>query len=296
MNGAQILRFAACAALLGTAATGNAETLQNDGFVAEGGVGYQQGFVTGEEGAVQLTLPNPELFYRLDAVQFLFGGNKTTSETVTVSIYESSTTPTPGAPLYSGDYQVTGSTSLAEVDLTAENILVKGAFRVGIRFQHDGDPSIARDDDGSINASMNFMKTQLGWTQSDLFGLTGDWVIRGIVLQQGGGGGGADAGPVGTPDAGGGGGGGGLDAGIADSCSLNSDCSLGSYCGADFSCAVDCRADVDCSDGMSCEPALGRCSKPKSSGGCTSSGGSPGGPLAAGLLLLSLLTLRRRRE
>jgi MYXO-CTERM domain-containing protein len=86
----------------------------------------------------------------------------------------------------------------------------------------------------------------------------------------------------------------GPDAGTGAACSLNSDCALGSYCGDDSTCAIDCRNDIDCTGDMSCEPAIGKCEKKSSGGGCNTGGSSPIGSGAAGLLLFGLFALRRR--
>jgi len=161
---------------------GAADTLlQNDGFTAGGSAVFQGGFVSGEIGAVRLVPPGP-FPMQLKKVQFLFGGASST-QIITLHVYQDSGGAAPGPQLYSGDFQVTGSdTAMQEIDLSAESILVNAAFRVGIQFQHDGYPSIARDDDGSINAASNFIYASgLGWYQSSVFGLTGDWIVRAIV-------------------------------------------------------------------------------------------------------------------
>jgi hypothetical protein len=64
----------------------------------------------------------------------------------------------PGTQLYQGDDTLTGSDdAFSVIDLTASNVFVSGSFRVGIEFQHDGVPSIARDDDGTIRTTRNFI-------------------------------------------------------------------------------------------------------------------------------------------
>ena len=164
--------------------------LQNDAFVDGQSAGFQGGFAAGEIGAVRLTPPGP---FPMDVtrVQLLFGG-ATTTQTVTLRIWDDSAgTGTPGAELYHGDYQLTGSdTLLQELDLTGQGVQVTGPFRVGIEFQHGGAPSIARDNNG-INAARNFIFAPgLGWFDSAVFGLTGDWIIRAGVQPSGGGTGG----------------------------------------------------------------------------------------------------------
>lgn len=170
-------------------ATAQETTLQNDGFVDGQAVGFQGGFVADEIAASRFT-PTGTGPWRLNRVRFLFGGS-TSTVTFTLRVYaDAAGTNAPGAELYSGDYQVTGSdVLLQEIDLTSENVTVTGTFRVGIEFQHNGAPSVARDGDGTINASRNFIYTPSipGWFQSNLFGLSGDWVIRAVVQPTSGG-------------------------------------------------------------------------------------------------------------
>src|SRR5262249_21341113 len=77
------------------------------------------------------------------------------------------------------------STLLQEIDLVSSGVIVTGQFRVGIEFQHDGLPSVAKDVDGNIQATRNFIFAQgIGWVQSNVLGLNGDCVIRAVVAPQ----------------------------------------------------------------------------------------------------------------
>lgn len=183
--------------LVATAAhTAAAEVLlKNDGFVDGGTAVFQGGFVTSEIGAVRL-IPAGPFPMRVNRVQFLFGPNPVT-QTITLHVWDDAAgTNDPGTELFSGDFQVTGSTTAwQEINLASDNVLVAGQFRIGIEFQHDGAPSIARDDDGNIQAPRNFIYTPSvpGWFQSNLFGVSGDWIIRAYVDT-------ASAPPPGQPD------------------------------------------------------------------------------------------------
>jgi len=153
--------------------------LKNDGFVDGQAVGFQGGFITGEIGASRL-VPTGTGPWTVNRVQLLFGG-AIGIQTITLHIWaDGAGTTNPGTELFLGDYQLVASNeALQEIDLILEEIQVTGPFRVGIEFQHDGLPSIARDGDGTINASRNFiLASGFGWVQSSLFGLTGDWIIR----------------------------------------------------------------------------------------------------------------------
>lgn len=180
---------------LGSYAAAQETTLQNDGFVDGQPVGFQGGFVADEIAASRF-LPTGTGPWQLKRVQFLLGGS-TSTVTVTLRVYnDAAGTTNPGTEIFSGDYLINGSdVAMQEVDLTAENVSVSGQFRVGIQFQHSGLPSVARDGDGTITASRNFIYTPSvpGWFQSSLFGLTGDWVIRAVVQPSTPGGGGTGA-------------------------------------------------------------------------------------------------------
>ncbi len=286
----------AVAAVLGlaSASVASAETLQIDGFVDGQAAGFQGGFASGEEGAVRLSAPNAGT-WKLDNVQLLFGG-ATSTQTVTLTVYSDTGATDPGGVLFSADYQLTGANdALSEIDLSGDNVTFSGDVRVSIGLQHAGFPSLARDDDGTIDATRNFLKAgDLGWFPSNVLGLTGDWVIRANATEQGGGpdidagpsSSDPDAGMIGSPDGG---------APSDDTCALNSDCTNGSYCGANSVCTFDCRADIDCASDTVCDE-VGRCVEPEStdSGGCNSSGSTPlGGMLAA--LFMSFLLFRRRQ-
>lgn len=181
-------------ASIGAAPAAAQETLlQNDGYVDGQPVGFQGGFVAGEMAGSRFT-PSGTGPWRVNRVQFLFGG-ATSTQTITLRIYDDTAgTSAPGAQLFFGDYQVTGSNSaMQEIDLVVDNVQVPGQFRVAIEFQHSGTPSVARDGDGTINPTRNFIYSPSipGWFQSNLFGLTGDWVIRAAVQPVAGGGPGA---------------------------------------------------------------------------------------------------------
>jgi len=156
--------------------------LQNDSFTS-GAVGFQAGFATGDIGAVRLVPPGP-FPMPLTKVQFLFGGDPGTgAEAITLHIWDDSAgTLTPGAELFSKDYFPSSSnTALQEIDLSAEGISITGPIRVGLEFLQDGLPCIARDNDGTITASRNFIYSGGTWVHSSDFFVAGDWIIRAVV-------------------------------------------------------------------------------------------------------------------
>ena len=275
--------------------------LKNDSFNGSGQVGIQQGFVAGEIGASRFVAPSAGRTLQMVTVYF---GGSTAQQTVTLRVYDDSGPgPAPGAELFSADFQLTGSDSaLSSMDLNGMNVVVPQQFRVGIEFQHAGVPSIARDTDNTIAADKNYMYANLGlgsnWYRSQTAGLTGDWIIRATVSDNGGGG--IDAGvidaPSGGPDAsnpgpdGGGGGG---------TCAGNGDCAVGSYCDPDLhTCTFDCRNDSDCGSSDQCN-SLGQCvAADGEAGGCcsTGTGGGVAGSLSLGTAVALLLARRRRNR
>ncbi|MFT7699501.1 MAG: hypothetical protein ACI8S7_001329, partial [Candidatus Krumholzibacteriia bacterium] len=162
--------------------SGGTETLANDSWLDGGGASFQGGFVTGEIAASRFTPANTNP-WSLDKIQFLFGG-AATQQTVTLKIWDDSAgTLNPGSEIYSADYLLTGGDFLQEIDLTSASLNVSEAFRVGLVFQHNSFPSVARDDDG-ITAARNFIMVTAGtWSDSQSLGLTGDWVLRAVVSQ-----------------------------------------------------------------------------------------------------------------
>lgn len=164
--------------------------LKNDGFVDGQPVGFQGGFVVGEMAGSRLTPAGP-FPMQVTRVQFLFGGASGT-RTVTLHVWnDTGGGSTPGTEIFSNDYSVTASdVAMQEIDLSGDGVFVNGTFRVGIEFQHSGYPSVARDGDGNIQAARNFIYASMGaWFDSQLFGLSGDWIIRAGVQPLGGGGG-----------------------------------------------------------------------------------------------------------
>ncbi len=180
-----------------TATATHAQELRVDGFESGAAAGFQAGFVSGEMGAVRLTTPTNDT-YRLDAVTLLFGPSSE-QRNITLRIYEdnafSGDFDQPGTPLFSGNFSLLGSAEqFSVIDISSEGIQVEGTFRVALQFNHDGSPAIARDTDGTVDSTRNFIFAEgFGWVSSSILGVNGDWVIRARVRNIGGGE--EDAGP-----------------------------------------------------------------------------------------------------
>lgn len=259
--------------------------LQNDGFKDNQAVGFQAGFVAGEQGASRF-VPLTAGPHRVEKISLLFGGN-TATQTVTLNVYDDSGLAiVPGALLYSGQFMLQGANDiLNEIELTQFAITVPGPFRVGIEFHHAGAPSIARDGDGNIMTDRNWIQfADDTWHESSTLGLAGDWIIRATVMATESGG---DAGPGPGPDAG------------TETCALNSDCPNGQYCGSEEECTFDCRIASDCASDQECD-STGQCitgdgevaGNGDSGCGCRSAG--TGAPLAAVLIFLIAFAARHR--
>jgi len=286
------MRVSVLVAMLTMARAAAAQELANDGFVDGGNASFQGGFVAGEQAASRFVLPAAGT-YRIIGVKFLFGPSAT-NETITIHIYnDTAGTDAPGAEIFNMDYAVTGSaTAFQMADLSADNVATSGTFRVGIQLMNAGDPSVARDTDGTIAQDKNFIFASggVGWVRSSTLGVQGDWIIRAIVAPTGGtpdGGTTPDASTP-MPDASGG-----------ATCHVTSECPTGQYCDrAHMTCTYDCRIDADCAANQMCT-SLGMCAARPDSGGCATDGSlaahPPGWVLLIGLLPLAAAVLRRRK-
>jgi hypothetical protein len=267
--------------LLAFARVSAAQELANDSFVDGGNAAFQGGFITGEQAASRFVLPASGSF-RVTGVKFLFGGAATT-QTITLHIYtDTAGTDAPGSEIFTMDYMVTGNDAVFYLaDLSQDGVTVSGTFRVGIQFQHDGLPSVARDTDGTIAADKNFIFTSGSWTRSSTLGVTGDWILRAIVQ------------PVGaTPDAGSSPDGASSqpDASTGAQCHVTSECPTGQYCDrVHMSCTYDCRIDADCASSQMCN-SLGQCIARPDSGGCAVATPPSRAPRAIVLLVALILT------
>ena len=165
-------------------AAGSVE-LRLDGWESGQNAGFQGGFAAGEIAAVRLAPPEPGL-HAVTRISFLFGGDTGTRNIVLRIWDDGAGELTPGLEIFAREYQVTGSNvAIQEIDLSNEGVFVSGPFRVGIEMTAGGFPGPARDDDGSIAASDNFILADIfGWLNSNLLGVTGDWIIRAEVEQQ----------------------------------------------------------------------------------------------------------------
>ena len=163
-----------------------ADVTGNDVWEPSQNLIFQAGFAPNEIAAARLT-PLGAGSRQLTRVLFLYGGTYFTGP-VTLHVWaDDGGTLDPGTELYSAVHQLTGGSGMQSIDLTSEGITVDGDYRVGLEFAHFSLPSVGRDDDG-LTAGRNFIYASTGtWFDSGTFGLTGDWVIRGVDVPAGGG-------------------------------------------------------------------------------------------------------------
>jgi hypothetical protein len=167
-------------------ALAHATELVNDGWSDGQAAVFQAGFVSGEIGAARFVPAGP-CPCSVRNVTLLYGGAVAT-RTVRLHLWEDGAGGwVPGPELFTWDYELTGADDAIQlIDLSGDGVFVNGPFRVGIEFLDGGLPSIARDDDGDIQGGSNSIRDSLlGWVDSSLLGLTGDWIIRAEIEEQG---------------------------------------------------------------------------------------------------------------
>ncbi len=200
-------------ATLFLASAASADTYQNDSIETGGTAGFQAGFITGEMGAACFTPPASAYPIRITAVRFFFGGDGDgQSRFINIRIFKGGGGSPPGELITSIDdvEAISSTTELNEIDLTANGITVTEPWCVAIEMTFPGLPSIARDDDGTVDRGNNWIYgidpltgTASGWTESQNFLVQGDWIIRTVGNPNGGGGVGPGSDAGGTPDGGG---------------------------------------------------------------------------------------------
>ncbi|MFK8031821.1 MAG: hypothetical protein AB8G18_16410 [Gammaproteobacteria bacterium] len=155
--------------------------LKNDDFVSGATATFQAGFVVNEVAAVRL-VPPVACPCTVTSVSLLFGGSSQTRQMGLQIWDDSSGGASPGILLFDGDVTLTGSNiNFQQIDLLTSPVTVSGPFRVGLRFNHSGTPTVATDQDGTINATANFILANVGglvWFPSALLGVSGDFIIR----------------------------------------------------------------------------------------------------------------------
>jgi hypothetical protein len=164
----------------------SATELINDGWSDGQPANFQGGFISNEIGAARFVPAGPCPCF-VSQITLLYGGAAQV-RMVRVHIWEDGGGGmAPGPEITVGDFELTGAdNALQLIDLSDRGVFVNGPFRVGIEFFDDGFPSIASDADSTNQAGTNFIfAAGLGWVESSFFGVTGDWIIRATIEEQG---------------------------------------------------------------------------------------------------------------
>lgn len=168
--------------------------LLNDGWSTNAPVVFQGGFDAGECWA-STYVPEPEHYpFAIDSVLMLVGGSERGAEDFELGVWTVDEDGVPDAEIDSAIVSLTGlDNDLDTVLLSAAAIevpeITEGSFAVVVCLAaHDGYPAIARDEDGALDhPDRNWIRTIDGqWHPSGDLGLTGDWIMRAVILPSGG--------------------------------------------------------------------------------------------------------------
>lgn len=203
------------ATLLLADAQAGSRWLQNDGWSDGAKAAFQGGFVNGECWGSVYVPGSGDYPFTLEKVRMLVGGSSS-SQLFSIYFYQLIGETFSGASLLGSEaIYVTGSTSawnevtVAELKLGLPSIS-SGYVGVAVCLEeHSGYPAIARDVDGSVNNSRNYIYSSGVWLPSYLYGLAGDWIMRLCIKGDG-------VSDEGCSSTGGGGDGGASDGGASD--------------------------------------------------------------------------------
>lgn len=164
--------------------------LFNDGWIDGNNVSLQGGFVQDECWA-SVYVPDEDHYpFVVDAVRMLVGGADVDDTfPFTLSLYTVDGENRPDMEIGTASVDLTGMAGDFDVvNLGVAGIespvITEGNFAIAVCFSsHDGFPGIAADSDGGLDyPDRNWIFSGGTWTQSGDFGLTGDWIMRAVVL------------------------------------------------------------------------------------------------------------------
>lgn len=168
-------------------------TIKNDSLTDFGGAAIIWGFAAGEMAGSWLTSPCDG---NLVAVQIFWRsptGTAAASIQDSINIYRSGTFPNPGALVQSIGGPVLNDNALNEWRYLDENntlplsvpVSANETVVVALQFAElpvaSSDPSVVRDTDGNTPGRNVIYADSGDWINSSNAGVTGDWVIRGVV-------------------------------------------------------------------------------------------------------------------
>lgn len=167
--------------VLATPRTSFAGEVRNDGWQPEAPVSFEDEFAAREIAAARFE-PDEPCPCGVTAIVFLYGGASATRD-LTIRVWDDSEDSlTPGTELLEASIEVVANDDLLQLlDLGDDDIVVQGAFRIGIEAFDEGRPSIGVDEDGTITEDRNFLYSGGQWSESVDAGFSGDWIIRAQV-------------------------------------------------------------------------------------------------------------------
>lgn len=159
--------------------------LKNDGWTEGSTATCQAGFIAGDAAAVGLKAPVAQEPFKLKSIKVLVCEG---SDTYGVEIYSDAldNTADPEALIFPtggpAEYLLTGESGdqvFNSIDLSSENIMIDGGFRVALRHVGPGAgaANLTIDADGITN-QRNFIHTKGTWSFAENLGVAGDFVIR----------------------------------------------------------------------------------------------------------------------
>lgn len=166
------------------------DVLQNDSWTPVDPLTWQTWASADDCWASVFSADNSQYPFELVGARAAIGGGGGV-ETFTVGVWEVDNQGMPTTEIDSRTFDVDGATTnLTDVDLTGLNVppfmMMNQDFAlVMCHTSHMGEPSIAIDADGTVDASRNWVFQQVmgEWVPSpEFFGTSGDFILRAIIM------------------------------------------------------------------------------------------------------------------
>ncbi|MCB9897715.1 MAG: hypothetical protein H6825_06915 [Planctomycetes bacterium] len=177
--------------LLNAAHAGTVIEVKNDSLAGGGGGAVQLGFAIGEVGGAKLTPPAGS--YTIQELQVYIDKSPLVPDTSMIGrfiVWDNANLPSGlGSPIYtSADLQM-GAGFLNTQDVSFLNLTVNGPFTVGVEIVDSGQqfgltsPTLVTDTNGCQNGKNWVRQTNGVWANLCAFGVSGDLVIRALVME-----------------------------------------------------------------------------------------------------------------
>lgn len=160
-------------------------TLQNDSFVNQSQVAFEQGFAVGECWAS--TYQPAACTFDVKSAIVLVGGGDGGNADFKVAVWDVDATGKPKTELGSTQVTITGASDvMSEIPLDTLGLATRDGtpFAIAVcHVAHAGTPSIGRDSDG-ITANRNWIFTNNQWVEASTLGVQGDWIMRARITEK----------------------------------------------------------------------------------------------------------------